>query len=308
MPFRVVSLAFGFAVTILVCLVTLAVFPSPWNYLAAAAAFLYVGALGINRITIGFVGVPTLLYGRLAAEEDEEFTLPDGTTSRITVRRALFAVPEGVSWLLPPPFMDVVGVDVREQATQISPFTVITGGTQPPTPPTGAPAGVSVRMRVGSTVIRWRVSNPAQSLQIGENVIRDSLVELVQQHLRIRIRGLPTDREAMDAQEQLRDEIQQAADVRAAAWGVDVIEVLLGEITPPDAVQEVYETRRQFQGVGDVLEDLRRLDATASAGQAIDFAQVQTNKAKRNIQTLEIGPQVRALLLELVNAFRRGGP
>lgn len=215
----------GFVIAILLSLAAANFFGT----IAAIVIFVYLGLIGLIRIPIGHKGVSLFFGGRLlVAVEDGQ-------------QEALFELPEGLNWLPPWPFMGAEPVDVREQPINVTEFTVISRN--------------AVRLTVRPSVIRYRIKNPGQSLSVGAETIRTGSSELLQNIIRFRVTGM-SDEEARQATNDFREEIQRKADERAADWGVDVTEILIGEIALPDSVQQAYELliREEKQREAERLE------------------------------------------------------
>ncbi|MBI2515045.1 SPFH domain-containing protein [Candidatus Wolfebacteria bacterium] len=210
--------------------------------------------------------------------------MPDGTPEEVGLVRARYELSEGWSWILPRPIMAAEAVDARERSSRADKFTVISSN--------------NVRITVEPSAIRWRVENPGQVLSVGEEVIDRSLVELVQQNLRSTVRTLNDD-DAVAARDLILDGIQRRADQRAIEWGIDVIEVLVGELSRPPEVQEDYEKARreerqreaeriELEHVRERIRELMAAPLNFTPEQALEIVQTERDKVKKTIDEKKV--------------------
>ena len=277
----------------------------PWYYaIGLTLIFLgYFGIAGLIKIDIGFRGVPILFGGRWTVE----WILPSGRV----VLKALFELREGWNWILPKPFMGAEAIDVREQSTEVPEFTVVALGSISQDPEDIS----SVRITIKPSTIRWKIVNPAQSLSIGEEVIRKSLVELVQNTLRQKVSCL-SDIEALRVTDGLRNDIQTEADEQATDWGVDVVTFLMGEISLPKEVHEDYEKLRreerqrraeklELDHVRERLNELIAMGYTRERAQEI--VQTERGKIKKEVREnqISVSSETGQVIERIAGLFRR---
>lgn len=288
-PGRLGLFSLGAVVTVAACLVSLLLIPWPWNVSLVIVTWFYLGIGGLTKVEVGFRGVPVIFGGRFMRLDrycrEVRETLPDGTTATrqevISLARSRFELPEGWNWILPPPLMGREPVEVREQSVVVPPFTVISRN--------------NIRITVAQSVIRYRTVNPAQFLSVAKRVIEKSLLELVQQRLRVGLRGM-NDEDAVGASDTLRNDVQHEADQRAFAWGIDVIEVLIGEIARPPEVQADYEKivreRKQQEAERTEIENVRELIGVLTplipADMAAEIVQAEREKGTRAVDVKRI--------------------
>lgn len=293
----------GFLITSLFALLNLWVWPWPFNLGAASLVLVYFGIGGLIQIPIGFRGVTTLFGGRLVRHLVHTRQRADGTEESIKLVESLFELREGWNWILPRPLMAAEAIDTREQSLQVPSFTVISQ----------APA--NVRITVPKAVIRYLIVNPAQSLSVSEAVIRQSLIELIQQVFRARIRELD-EQVALNVTEQLRSQLEKLADEQATAWGVDVRQVLLGELALPPEVQADYENVRreerqreaeriELAHVGARITELQAMGY--SPEQALEIVQTERGKVKKEIREIKgnLSTATGAVLQAIAETLRR---
>ncbi|MEK9148294.1 MAG: SPFH domain-containing protein, partial [Patescibacteria group bacterium] len=292
---RWLTLVLGAVITMILCVLALKRIPYPFNVGIAIVAFSYFGVGGLIQIDIANKGVPLLLAGRLGRLVTERIVRPDGTLEQLEVHEALFTLNEGWSWLLPRPLMAAEEIDVRERTSKIEKFVVF--------------AKNGVRISVDAT-IQWKITNPYQSLSVGEEVIQRGMIELIRQVVRAEIIQ-KTDEKAVQAQVELRDELTKAADAKARDWGVDITNVLVAQILPSEEVIQDYERVRREERQRDAeiieLEHVRsRIEEVSRMGFSLERAQeiVQTErgKVKKEIreQQLSIPAETRATLKEVL--------
>jgi len=207
---------YGLGFIVVVCLnailmVALSYSPIPNNFafyaVIAVLATYYFGYLGLNKLEIGFNGVPLFLGERI-----EKVTLGEGWV-----------------WVLPYPFMSIESIDVRERTLDVLEAIVISSN--------------QVRMRI-DTRLMWRVCNPYASLSIGEGVIEDGQHDLVVNTLREKAYQ-HTDGELMgELETTLGQLIKEAADNNSDRWGIKTVQVFVIKIVPADEkISEAWELR-----------------------------------------------------------------
>lgn len=283
---RWLTLIAGGVVTSILALAAFLLTPWPYNIAVGMIILGYVGGFGIINIPVGHRGVPILFGGRLLIPFPYARTLPDGSTVTLNLIRARFELSEGWNWLPPMPFMGATPIDCREQSVTVPSFTV------------NSRAPANVRITVPSAVIRYLIVNPAQSLSVTEAVIEQSLIELAQQVFRSRVRELD-DQEALDATEELREQLQHLADDQATEWGVDVRSVLLGELSLPPEVQTDYERLRreerqrdaeriELTHIGARVQELTATGVGLSPTDAIELIQTERAKVVKTVDEKKI--------------------
>lgn len=288
---------------------------APWYYALGYATGLtllfvsYFGIAGLIKIDIGFKGVPTWFGGRLVKLK----RLPRiGEGPERTAMESLFELKEGWNWILPRPIMGAEAIDVREQSIEVPKFTVVALGSISPDKPEDVSG---VRVTIEPSTIRWRFDNPAQTLSIGEAVIRQSLVELVQNSLRQRVSHL-SDIQALQTTDELRNGVKGEADAKADEWGMNVISFLIGEISLPEDVHKDYERLRreerqrkaerlELDHIRDRLNELIAMGYTRERAQEI--VQTERGKVKKEIREnqISVSPETGQVIERIASLFRR---
>lgn len=284
-----------------------------WGYVVLIGALVYV-ALGIIKISIGHKGVP-LFFGRrllkkaevpappmlppMEWEGEEEQGRPRPQVPEEGLQKARFLIPEGWTWL-PWIVLGSEDVDVREETVKVDEFVVVSSyernGQQN-----------FVRLTVRPSVIRFKVKNPGQSLSVGMDTIRTGARELLQNIIRSYIAGTPPE-VAIRATDRMRGEAERMADSRAAWWGVDITEILIGEVAFPESVQRDYERvlREEKQRdaetieLNHVAERINDITATLvrtgipverAAERAVEIVQRERGKAAISEQRIALSPE-----------------
>lgn len=298
----------GFGVSLLAP--TFFFFIVSWYYaIWLVLGFVAFGIAGLIKIDIGFKGVPVWFGGRLTKQK--ELPSNEGMPKR-TVMKSIFELKEGWNWILPRPLMGVEAIDVREQSTEVSKFTVMALGSISPDKPEDISG---VRVTIEPSTIRWRFDEPAQTLSIGEAVIKQSLVELIQNTLRQEVSQL-SDIEVLKTTQELRRKIQIEVDARADDWGMEVISFLMGEISLPEEVHKDYEKLRreerqrkaerlELDHVRDRLNELIAMGYTHERAQEI--VQTERGKVKKEVREnqLSISPETGQVIERIAGLFRR---
>lgn len=182
----------------------------------------YLGFGGIVSIPIGFNGVP-LLFGR---------------------RLKFFTLPEGLSWVLPRPFMGYESVNMKEQTSNPGPTEVLTGKEGKET----------VRV-IADAAIQWKIVNPYKVLDVGINVIQEGMDSLIQQVIRSTLADKTPD-EAIQIHEELKDHLETESTKKSDDWGVEIRNVFITQLTFAEEVTKDYErvTREKKQLLAEKIE------------------------------------------------------
>ena len=194
-----------------------------WWYAVGAVSIIfgYFGFGGIISIPIGFKGVPLVLGRRIK----------------------FFALPEGLSWILPRPFMSSENVDIKERTSDPGPTTVLTG------------KGKETVRVIADAAIQWKTINPFQVLSVGLDVIIKGMDDLIKEDIRSTIADKIPD-EAIQIHEKLKDDLEKKAGGKSSDWGIEIKNVFITQLGFSEDVIKDFEsvTREKKQKLSEETE------------------------------------------------------
>lgn len=212
----------------------------------------YVGYRRFRKLETGFNGIPEFLRNRV-----RWFTFPEG-------------------WVWVPSLMSVVSVDMRERTADIKEAIVISKN--------------NVRMQI-DTRLMWQIIDPYQTLDIGEDVVKDGLRDLVVNTLREEARK-HTDKDLMTKEINLGAKINKAADANSDRWGIKTVQVLVPKVVPAaDNVIEAWEREsiEERQAKSEAIENehfIERVERMSDGGNKMPYeiaaAFFQTERGKQS--------------------------
>ena len=231
-----------------------------WWYAVGVMSIIfgYFGFGGIINIPIGFKGVP-LILGR---------------------RNKFFVLPEGLSWILPRPFMNSENVNMKELTSDPGSTTVLTG------------KGKETVRVIADAAIQWRIVNPFQVLSVGLDVIMKGMDDLIKEVIRSTIADKTPD-EAIQIHEKLKDDLETKADEKSFDWGIEIKNVFITQLGFSDDVIKDFEnvTRENKQKLSEEteLEHVRgQIEAFKTLGlrpeSAKETVQTERGKVKKTIE------------------------
>lgn len=248
---RIASLIIGGVFNLALIFLAMTFIPSPEKYAVALIILGYFGIGGLISVPIANQGVMLFLGGRMPMN-----------------------MPEGYSWLLPRPIMNIENVTAKEFSSNPGPIECITKNR--------------VRVTVDAT-IQWAVDNAYKSLSVGMGVINEGMLALIQQVIRAHV-AKKTDEEVIEMHEELKNQLEVEADKKSAEWGIDIRNIFLPTIQLQKEVMEDYEKikregsqreseRIELQHVREQINEFKKQGFTTErSGEMVQVAQGKVKK------------------------------